>query len=258
MNILFIIIGFLLGFFIISKIIDITKRKINSDKINSTMYKSYTDNNSIDQDLLLNVLNILGMISTSNIYSHKNDIRAIVYAFIKNNFNSNNLENISIENMLLNGRNNSESLEFLTHKLINVFKCNKKFLLSVSQLLLDVALFNNKLSNSDELIIIRYCNEAHIENENPYKLFKESNEKKYYYNNSNTSQMEKDKYYGEILGLSGKIRKEEITRIYRELALKYHPDRIEHLGVEFIKLAESKFKEINTAYEYFKSRYDLE
>ena len=45
---------------------------------------------------------------------------------------------------------------------------------------------------------------------------------------------------------------EEITRAYRKLAAKYHPDKVAHLGEEFRDLAESRFKEIQSAYDQLK------
>ena len=41
---------------------------------------------------------------------------------------------------------------------------------------------------------------------------------------------------------------EEIKKAYRELANKYHPDKVLHLGDEFRELAEKRFKEIEKAY----------
>lgn len=53
--------------------------------------------------------------------------------------------------------------------------------------------------------------------------------------------MSKDYY--EILGVNKKASKEEISKAYRSLALKYHPDRNSEEG------ADDKFKEIAEAYE---------
>lgn len=62
----------------------------------------------------------------------------------------------------------------------------------------------------------------------------------------------KDPY--EILGLEKGARLEEVKRAYRELAGKYHPDKVSHLGEEFQVLAEKRFKEINEAYQEIMSR----
>jgi len=42
---------------------------------------------------------------------------------------------------------------------------------------------------------------------------------------------------------------ETIKRAYREMAVKYHPDKVANLGPEIQKLAEEKFKAINDAYQ---------
>ena len=53
----------------------------------------------------------------------------------------------------------------------------------------------------------------------------------------------------EALGLAPGASPDEVRRAYRELAAKYHPDKVEHLGEEFRRLAERRFREINEAYE---------
>jgi DnaJ like chaperone protein len=45
----------------------------------------------------------------------------------------------------------------------------------------------------------------------------------------------------------------QIKKAYRRLAMKFHPDRVGHLGEEFLQEAEIKMKEINEAYEYLKN-----
>lgn len=62
-------------------------------------------------------------------------------------------------------------------------------------------------------------------------------------------------YYAQILGLNGDINLESVKSRYSDLAMKYHPDRVQHLGDEFREMAEQKMKEINEAYQYFKKKY---
>jgi hypothetical protein len=64
--------------------------------------------------------------------------------------------------------------------------------------------------------------------------------------------------FANVLGLKGKVRKEEIKKKYRELVHKYHPDKVSHLGVEFQEVAHGKIREINDAYAYFRKKYKIE
>ena len=48
---------------------------------------------------------------------------------------------------------------------------------------------------------------------------------------------------------------ETIKKSYRQLSMKYHPDKVSHLGDEFKKVAEEKMKEINAAYDFFKRKF---
>ncbi len=79
-------------------------------------------------------------------------------------------------------------------------------------------------------------------------------EAKYKYRNqqqqSTTVAAENRNY--EVLGLEPGASQEEIKKAYRKLSMKYHPDKVRHLGEEFRIIAEKKMKEINAAYDYFK------
>jgi DnaJ like chaperone protein len=63
-----------------------------------------------------------------------------------------------------------------------------------------------------------------------------------------------DRYY-EILGLSPGVPFNEVKAAYRKLSMKYHPDKVGHLGEEFKKVAEEKMKELNVAYEFLQKKY---
>ncbi len=51
-----------------------------------------------------------------------------------------------------------------------------------------------------------------------------------------------------VLNVPRNASPEEIKNAYRKLVNQYHPDKVFHLGEEFRKLAEKRFKEIEAAY----------
>ena len=53
----------------------------------------------------------------------------------------------------------------------------------------------------------------------------------------------------QILEIERGASQETIKQAFRQLAGKYHPDKVEYLGREFKALAEERFKEIQRAYE---------
>lgn len=55
-----------------------------------------------------------------------------------------------------------------------------------------------------------------------------------------------------ILEIDPKASESEIKKAYRKMAIKYHPDKVAHLGVEYQKSANEKFQKVNTAYETIK------
>lgn len=56
----------------------------------------------------------------------------------------------------------------------------------------------------------------------------------------------------QILEISPDATNDELKKAYRELAKKYHPDKVSHLGEEIKKAAEVKIIKLNAAYEAIK------
>jgi len=67
-------------------------------------------------------------------------------------------------------------------------------------------------------------------------------------------EVSEDKYLA-ILGLAPGASFAEIKAAYRKLSMRYHPDKVGHLGEEFKNVAEEKMKEINNAYEFLKRKF---
>lgn len=60
-----------------------------------------------------------------------------------------------------------------------------------------------------------------------------------------------------ILEIEPSATNEELKKAYRKIALKYHPDKVSHLGEDFRKTADEKFKKVNEAYEKIKKERHL-
>lgn len=60
-----------------------------------------------------------------------------------------------------------------------------------------------------------------------------------------------------ILEVDPTVSNDEIKKAYRIMALKYHPDKVSHLGEDFRKTADEKFKMVNEAYEIIKKERNL-
>lgn len=60
-----------------------------------------------------------------------------------------------------------------------------------------------------------------------------------------------------ILEIEPDASDDEIKKAYRRMAMKYHPDRVSHLGDDFKKAADEKFKRVKEAYETIKKQRNM-
>jgi DnaJ-domain-containing protein 1 len=77
------------------------------------------------------------------------------------------------------------------------------------------------------------------------------------YQYRNTGHATTEEEYREVLGLDTHEGPAAIRKKYKDLLSKYHPDKVQHLGIEFQDMAERKTKEITEAYEFFRKKYNL-
>jgi len=101
----------------------------------------------------------------------------------------------------------------------------------------------------DDLILLgllwRYLNSL---SKKQFEGSHRSSQKKTHDAGSEFEEMDRPKDPYKVLNISRNASSEEIKKAYRQLANKYHPDKVLHLGEEFRKLAEKHFKEVEEAY----------
>jgi DnaJ like chaperone protein len=60
-----------------------------------------------------------------------------------------------------------------------------------------------------------------------------------------------------ILEIDPASSNDEVKKAYRKMAMKYHPDKVSHLGEDFRKSADEKFAMVNEAYEKIKKERNI-
>lgn len=60
-----------------------------------------------------------------------------------------------------------------------------------------------------------------------------------------------------ILEIAENVSDSEVKKAYRKMAVKYHPDKLSHLGEEFQKAAKEKFQSVQEAYETIKKERNI-
>ncbi|HUX56628.1 MAG TPA: TerB family tellurite resistance protein [Bacteroidales bacterium] len=60
-----------------------------------------------------------------------------------------------------------------------------------------------------------------------------------------------------ILEIDTSASNDEVKKAYRRMAMKYHPDKVSHLGDDFRKSADEKFSKVNEAYGKIKKERNM-
>jgi DnaJ like chaperone protein len=57
-----------------------------------------------------------------------------------------------------------------------------------------------------------------------------------------------------ILEIDPSATDDELKKAYRRMAMKYHPDKVAHLGEDFKRVAQEKFRKVKDAYDSIKKQ----
>jgi DnaJ like chaperone protein len=131
-------------------------------------------------------------------------------------------------------------------------KGNPNLLEVVVDFLLALGLADGELSAEEEILISQTLAIFEIEHE-AYSTHREEKQRV----EDRRQKGKPEKYYAEILGLTGSVTPVELKQIYRNLAMQYHPDKVAHLGPKLRQVAHEEMKRINEAYTFFREKYEL-
>lgn len=146
-------------------------------------------------------------------------------------------EAISIFNI---AKASPDSFESYAQTFFAGFARDKRMLLGVLDILFSIAVADGVLSAEEELLL--------LEAEAIFGVTGEAFSK--FRTKTRKSSTDIESYYLKVLGLSPGASKEEIRLEYKRLVMKFHPDRVHHLGETFVKETEVRMKELNQAYKY--------
>lgn len=205
----------------------------------SNYEKSQTESHNKFVSLLVNILVKIAQIDGEFSKEEHNTINN----FFKHNLRYSYDQLLWVKELIKDAENNSTPLESLLQEFKNSFAYEPRLILL--ELIYQVVYSGDKQRDAEEELaqnIADYLNITSYDQQSIRSRYINRFRKEF----SNT---EKD--YA-VLGLQVGASQEEIKKAYRSLSMKYHPDKVGHLGDEFKEVAEEKMKEINIAYNNLK------
>jgi len=176
----------------------------------------------------------------------KDEIQTI-HRFFQYNLNYNQTKMLWVKEIIKEATGSSPSLESLLEEFKTTFAYEPRLILL--ELVFQILYTKNDVPENELQIARRIAAFLEISSYDQRTI-----EAKYKYGQqySTTPDQNNVAHYYATLGLEKGASMDEIKKAYRKLSMKYHPDKVRHLGDEFQKIAETKMKEINGAYDYFK------
>lgn len=173
-----------------------------------------------------------------------------IQRFFQYNLRYNQTQMAWVKNLIKEATTSTESLETLLQEFRQTFAYEPRLILL--ELIYQIVYTKDPVPDNELQTARRIASYLEISD---YDL--RTIEAKYTYHRQRqaASARESDSHYYAVLGLEPGADMDTIKKSYRQLSMKYHPDKVRHLGEEFREIAENKMKEINAAYDYFKKKF---
>jgi DnaJ like chaperone protein len=191
--------------------------------------------------ILINIAKIDGVVSKEEI--------STIQRFFQQNLRYDQTRMYWVKDLIKEALDSTESMESLLAEFRQTFAYEPRLILL--ELIYQILYTKSTVPDAELAVARNIANYLQIK-----EYDKRTIEAKYKYGRqqqpgSATNQGSADHYYA-VLGLQPGADKAAIKKAYRKLSMKYHPDKVGHLGAEFRAVAEEKMKEINSAYDFFK------
>ncbi len=191
--------------------------------------------------ILISIAKMDGVVSKEEV--------STIHRFFQQNLRYDQTKMYWVKELIKEAVNSTQSMESLLLEFRNTFAYEPRLILL--ELVFQVLYTKGTVPEAELKMALDIANYLQITDYD-----KRTIEAKYKYGNqyhARASQNSADHYYA-ILGLQPGADKDEIKKAYRKLSMRYHPDKVRHLGEEFRSVAEEKMKEINGAYDFFKKK----
>ena len=196
------------------------------------------------------LVNILVKISQLDGHVSRDEVQTI-QRFFQLNLRYNQTQMNWVKNLIKEATGSAETLESLLEEFRRTFAYEPRLILL--ELIYQIVYTKdpvpeNELSSARRIAVFLEISEYD----------RRTIEAKYRYQRqrSATESNESAARYYASLGLDEGADMDTIKKTYRQLSMKYHPDKVSHLGDEFKGVAEEKMKELNAAYDFFKRKFE--
>ena len=192
---------------------------------------------------LRDIVSLMAKLSSADGHVSPEEIK-VIKDFLINTIELGKPELSKVISIFNDAKTAPSSFEYFAESLYSRFKNDKNILLGVLDLLFSIAIADGTLSAEEELLLLQAESIFGIKG-TAYNNFKSRSRR--------PTSTQKERYL-DVLGLSPDATQEEIHLQYKRLVMKFHPDRVQHLGDNFVKEAEIQIKKINQAYGYLRRR----
>lgn len=195
------------------------------------------------------LVHILVKISQLDGYVSRDEVQTI-QQFFQQNLRYNQTQMNWVKNLIKDATSSTETLESLLQEFRSTFAYEPRLILL--ELIYQIVYTKdpvpeNELASARKIATFLEISEYdHRTIEAKYRYQRQRS--------ANESLESAARYYA-TLGLDNGADMNTIKKAYRQLSMKYHPDKVSHLGDEFKGVAEEKMKELNAAYEFFKRKF---